>query len=438
MELSLDNKQGRRLLRHLYRPMPWGNVGFGIASNMQVVFRTRIAVVIGRWPACFGLAILLPVALPLHAEDCAAPCLGYAVTTELEADQFFNTHPSEDEGSDLEPAIDAEFTVSPIDRLKLVSVITTEPVLDRSPGDDRVFSSIGTYANRLYGELDFDRLTLKAGKFEPEFGLATHKLDGIYATGLVGAYDNEERWGAESSFTFAALGLSDRLTISAFTTDRTFLSESLFTNRGRTRLSDDGAGNIEGIASLAAVLEGCKGAASSRCYDDGRFGFRLGIRHQKAGHPKEDRIEDAIAPQDETGVLVASTARFDFGDAILRALGELAYFKHFDGEPGDAWIGTVSASLERGPVTAMAAYSCRRNLIAGEPDTIEDLVDLTAAYDLGDNYSIAGEQWTLAAAYGYARNAGGGTAHAVGITVTIDFNGTIGASRKGSDGDAEE
>ena len=39
------------------------------------------------------------------------------------------------------------------------------------------------------------------------------------------------------------------MTASLFTTDRTVLSDSAFTHRGRTALSDGGAGNAEGLAS---------------------------------------------------------------------------------------------------------------------------------------------------------------------------------------------
>ena len=386
----------------------------------------------------FAAVLLAAASSPIHAEDCAAPCLSYDISTELEGIWFFKTNPSVNESSDIGPAIDAEFAFMPVDHLKLVSDIITEPVFDLLPGEDRVFSAIGTYVNEFYAEFDFDPVTLRWGKFEPEFGLATRSLDGIFATDLVGNYDNEERWGAQGSFKFEAMGLSHALTASAFTTDRTFLSESLFTNRGRARLSDGGAGNAGGIASVAAVVDGCKGAETSDCYADGKFGYRLGLRHQKAGHPTPEQIDDGITPRDEMAFLAASTARFEFDDMILRYLGELTYIENFDGAPDDAWISTVSASLESGPMTYMAAYSRQRNLLAGEPDTTEHLVDLTAAYGFGEEYSLAGEKWTLAAAYAYNRNADGVTAHVAGVTVTIDFDGTIGGSDKSAGGGSEE
>ncbi|MGH6854737.1 MAG: hypothetical protein ACREDN_04900, partial [Aestuariivirga sp.] len=45
------------------------------------------------------------------------------------------------------------------------------------------------------------------------------------------------------------------------------------------------------------VFDGCKGAETPDCYADGKFGYRLGIRHQKAGHPTPEQIDDDITPR---------------------------------------------------------------------------------------------------------------------------------------------
>jgi hypothetical protein len=152
----------------------------------------------------------------------------------------------------------------------------------------------------------------------------------------------------------------------------------------------------------------------------------LAVRHQEAGHPTEEEIEEEIVPRDETGFLAAATARFEIDETVLRFLGEVAYFKHFEDNPDDAWFATGGVSVEREPVTFWAAYTRKRNLIAGEPDTTEHLVDLTAAYDLGEEFSLAGEKWMLAAAYRYRRDDAGERDHTVGMKLTIDLEGTIG------------
>jgi hypothetical protein len=257
--------------------------------------------------------------------------------------------------------------------------------------------------------------------------LATEALDGIAATDLVGEYDINERWGAQVTTGFETMGLSQSLTASLFTTDRTALSESLFTNRGRFRLSDGGAGNREGIGSFVAVYDGCKGAEPAGCFDDGEFGYRIGFRYQKAGLATTEQRDEDIKPRDEFGYLGAATARIEIDDeTALRLLGEVAYFRNFEGGSDQALIGTGSLSLERGPVTVMATYSRQRNLIAGEPDTTEHLVDLTASYDFGDERSIAGETWKLAAGYSFEQDEDGERAHTLSLLLTIDLEGSLG------------
>lgn len=73
----------------------------------------------------------------------------------------------------------------------------------------------------------------------------------------------------------------------------------------------------------------------------------------------------------------------------------------------------------------MATYTRRRNLIADEPDTTEHLIDLTAAYDFGEGFSVAGEKWQLAAAYRYREDSESNKDHTIGLKLTIDLEGTV-------------
>lgn len=349
--------------------------------------------------------------------------MGYAISGEVQGDWIREVDGSR--GSDIEPSIDKELTVRPADGISLVSVITTESVLDREIGEDWAFKGIGTYVNSLYADAEFETLRIRGGKFDPDFGLATQRLDGIYATDLLGDYDNDERLGAEGVLHFEALGLPHTVTASAFTTDRTVLSESIFTKRGRVRLSDGGAGNSEGISSVVLVLDGCVGAETPDCFEDGSFGYRLGFRHQEAGHATEEQIEDEITPKDENAYLATLTSRLDLDPVILRLLGEGAYVTHLEDGPDDAWYATASASFAVEPVTFMATYTAKRNLVDGEADTTEHLVDLTAAYVIGEEQSFAGEIWTLAAGYRYFRNDEGDVDHTVGLKLTVDLEGTL-------------
>ncbi len=366
---------------------------------------------------------------PALPEECSAPCIDYAVSVELQDDWIFSSNPSSLESNDLEPTYESVVAFKPFDHFKFVVHTTTEDVLDKLPGENRAFGDIGTYVEELYAEFDFEPLTIRAGKLDPIFGLATAELDGISATNLVDNYDIDERWGGQATVDFEAWGLNQSLAASAFTTDRTVLSESLFTNRGRLLLSDGGAGNTAGIGSFAAVLDACMGAETRECFAEGDFGYRLGFRYQKAGHATEEQTDDDIRPRDELGFLAAATASYEVSEeAILLFLGEAAYFEHFDGSPDDALVGTGSIALEMEPMTYMATYSRQRNLIAGEPDTTDQLFDFTAVYDFGEERSIAGETWTLGAGYSFTKTAEGESSHMLSVLLTIDLGGGIGGS----------
>jgi hypothetical protein len=358
------------------------------------------------------------------AQDCDAPCISYITTVELQNDWIFSANPSSLTSNDLGPSIDTEFHLKPIENLELVTLLTTEQVLDREPGIDRAFSGIGTYVASLYAQFDLNPMSFRLGKVDPaEFGVATNRLDGIHATDLLGDYDLSERWALEAALSFEAFDLSHTLTASLLTTDRTVFSESLFTNRGRLRLSDGGAGNAKGISSFAAAYDVCKGAAAGECWDEGDFGLRLGFRVQEAGHPTEDQTGEGITPKDEYGYLAAAMANIEMDKTKLRLLGEAAYFQHFDDSPDDALYLTASASLEFEPVTLMATYTHLTEFIAGDKNATAHLADLTLQYAFDEDVSLLGETWTLSAGYSYAKSDERQTAHTFSLLATIELEG---------------
>ena len=84
---------------------------------------------------------------------------------------------------------------------------------------------------------------------------------------------------------------------------------------------------------------------------DGEFGYRLGFRHQKAGQPTDEAIEEELTLGSELAYLAAATKSFELDEMTLRLLGEMAYLWHFDGGPNDALVLTGSAVLEVKPWT---------------------------------------------------------------------------------------
>lgn len=368
--------------------------------------------------------------IPALAEECAAPCAGYEATVELQNDWIFGADPSFLRSDVLQPTVEIDLFYAPTDYLRFVSAIITEPVVDPEPGENAVFQGIGTYVGELYAVAKADPFTARIGKFDTVFSLASEVLPGVSSTDLASAFDADERLGGEAVVGFDGFGLNHALAATAFTTDRTILSESLFTNRGRATLADGGAGNTTGLSSFAVTLDGCKGAEKPDCYQDGEFGYRLGIRYQKAGlSPDTGEEEEEEEPQpahgNELAYLAAATRNFDLNGMTLRVLGESAYLKHFDSGPDDALLLTGSVALDVEPFTYVATYTQQRNFVAEGPDTREHLADFEMIYTSGENTPFDRAKWNVATAYTFAQNAEDERTHTFSVRATLDFGGDV-------------
>ena len=371
-----------------------------------------------------GVLSLLAGWGPAFADDCEAPCAGYEISAELQNDWIFSADPSSLTSNNLHPAISADVFLAPTDALKFVASFTTETVVDPLPGISTSFYGTGSYAEELYAILDADPVTLRAGKFNTVFSLASEADPAINAMDIASNIDADERWGAEAVLGFEALDFQHSIAATVFTVDRTSLSNSIFNNRGATTLSDGGPGNIAGIGSAAITLSGCKGAEPSDCYDEGDFGYRLGFRFQRAGHASPDQIEAGIKPVDEFTQLAAATAKFEIGDVTVRLLGETAYVHGFESNPDDALIMTGAAAFEIGPMTYTAAFSRQKTYVKDDVDTIDRLLEVSAVYQAEDDVPFEGASWSAGAAYDYSRDADAQTAHVLSLLLSFTFGGS--------------
>lgn len=366
------------------------------------------------------------------AQDCTAPCLAYSVIGELQDERLFLARPAENQASYLSPILGATLDFRPVDNFSMIGTVTTEAVRDPEPGNDRAFQDIGAYLEELYFEARFDPITFRIGKFSPIFGLATNEAPGFNRAEFSGDYDNEERWAAEAVMSFEASDMQHQLGASIFTVDRTALSESLFTNRGRLRLSDGGVGNTSGLSSAALTLSGCRGAETDECYADGTYGYWMGLRYQKAGAASQDQLDEGTTPRDELAFLAAATTRFEIADeTVLRALSEVAYVDHLAGDPANALIWTGTLELERESMAYSIGYSARQTFIPDAPDEIDHLVDVSALYTFNDDLALLGENWKLGAGYTYRSTAGGETAHVATLRLSFELEGSTGKATMG-------
>ena len=349
-------------------------------------------------------------------DECVGPCLVYTGSFELLAEW---QHPSDSTIANsylLLPTSENNFQFKANDSFSIMANVVSEKVINADPGANQIFSGLGTYVDVLQAQYNFENVSIWGGKIHPAFGRAWDVTPGLHGTELAEAYNLAERIGGGASYSFDAGRFSNTLQASAFTVDRTLLSESIFNNRGRTSLADGGAGNAGGVSSFAVSLDSCIGAETDSCYDEGAFGYQLAARYQKGG---------VGADGNELGFLGSLNKSFAMSDeTTLRLLGEAAWFRNFEGSADNALVFTGSAALETGAKTYSIAYSQQRNLVAGGADTTEHLFDATAMYNLGEGASLAGEKWSLGVGYSLA-SADGENVQTIGLKLSTAFAGNV-------------
>ncbi len=136
------------------------------------------------------------------------------------------------------------------------AALQIEPVTDIRPGERRAFRGEGLYAEELFVQWTDDALTLRAGKFIPTFGRAWYLTPGRFNTVFVSDYEIVEQTGIEISYamTTEAMG-RHAISLSDTMGDRTFLSQSMFTNRGQVHLSDGGPSNTRWPQSVSVAYD---------------------------------------------------------------------------------------------------------------------------------------------------------------------------------------
>lgn len=272
---------------------------------------------------------------------------------------------------------------------------TLEQVRDPSPPENCIFCGAGLYMDTLDVEADVGRWTFTAGKHEPKFGFAWDIAPGIYTGRFAEDYQLAEVIGAGAAYEFDAAFGKHTLAVDTFFADTTFLSESLFTNRGRRRLSDGGAGNTGAFDNVAVTLfgediRGMKG-----------FRYNVGYRHVSAGRGDYG---------DENGVVAGLARETEIGNGVtLGLMAELAYFDNYGGADDDALYTTAGLKLARGPWHGELGGEWRRFRVADDDRLLQASVGYT--FERGYDLSLA-----------YARERAGGANDILGVKLTKCFS----------------
>ena len=132
------------------------------------------------------------------------------------------------------------------DQFSVSSLMSMRQLVDPLDGSRSAFANEGLYAEELYAQWTNQIFKVRAGKFAQKFGRAWYLTPGIYGQNFVSDYQLAEQMGVEASWVFLPYQFGQhQISISDFMADRTFLSESLFFNRGRTNISAGGPGNTK-------------------------------------------------------------------------------------------------------------------------------------------------------------------------------------------------
>ncbi|MBZ0215740.1 MAG: hypothetical protein K8F25_04235 [Fimbriimonadaceae bacterium] len=186
-----------------------------------------------------GISALL--AAPARADESSAdsgemttyPRIEGALLIEIENDHVFRSDDPGTEINDLFTTIELATGIYASQNFSLQTLIVLEPVLDPRPFEDRTFGDHGAYFEELHAQYETDRIRIFAGKFDASFGTAWDAAPGVFGTSFAEDYELVERIGGGVAATFETIYLGSHiLTVNAFFTDTTALSESVFTNTG--------------------------------------------------------------------------------------------------------------------------------------------------------------------------------------------------------------
>lgn len=234
----------------------------------------------------------------------------------------------------IEAALGYAFTES----TSLNATLLIEPI--RDPIDDAFLEDHGFYAEELFFSHDFGPAEVVLGKFNPAFGTAWDVAPGIYGVDFAEDYEITEELGAALVFPFEAGQGAHELTVSVFTADRSFLSESVGNNRGRLHKRDGGVSNTGALESVAIALAG----------EIGNSAYNIGWQHQARG-------QGDASSQD--GVVAGINHEIVAGSIPVSLLAEAAWFDDFDGTKDSAAYATFGIEMPIGPVSASAVYALR-------------------------------------------------------------------------------
>lgn len=327
------------------------------------------------------------------------PSITGTVLIEVQNDYAFESDDPGAEINDLFNTTEAGLALNFNENISVQTLTILEPVRDPTPFDDRFFEDHGGFFEELYLQFEQDGIRLFGGKFDAAFGRAWDAAPGIYGVDFAEDYELVERLGGGGGFTFSHYGVHT-LTGAVFFADTTVLSESVITNRGRTRRSSGGASNTESPESFSLALD------SREIPGLPETALHVAFRHQAEG-----RGDFA----DENGVAVAIERAFALDEGrTLETIVEGVYLDNAFASPDNVYYLTAGAALIDGPWNVALSYTLRHTDLRAGGDFSDHLFQASGGYTFANGIAVN-------AGYRFSEEAGIDT-HIVGVLLAKEFD----------------
>lgn len=283
--------------------------------------------------------------------------LAITIPMELQNDWTARASPGGGERFDLSTKIEPEIAFQATSEVSFLLGVTLEQIRVPDRGEDEAFENQALYVKTLTANYETGPFALYAGKFTPNFGRAWDIAPGIYGDRFAKNYEFAERWGAGGSVAFDGTPAGElALSASIFMTDRTALSDSWITRRGRAKQTDGGPGNTDSPRSFAMALDGGNLPALDS------LSYHLGYIQQAKGEGDTGTLRGLVAGAQVTLPIAGALA--------ATPLLEWAGFDNFNGARGaDRTVWTAAVQFDYGPWQVVTAYAKRD--ISG-PDGLEE------------------------------------------------------------------
>ena len=263
--------------------------------------------------------------------------------------------------------------------------------------EDKIFEDHKLFINKLILSYSTDSgITLYGGKFNPSVGLDYHVFPGIWGYQKAEEYAIVERlgYGIALKQNFEDLG-THKLDVSTFFKDTTSLSNSVITDRGKTKKSDGGVSNTQDFSSYSISLEGKNFFSLSNNFVDG-LSYKLGhAKQSKATKNLGSNSANSSAINDNTA-LTNDEKRSSISlmhksliapNLSMRILTEFMKIEHLTGEDGhDRDYMTTGLDLYYKKFNVGGTYTQETNEAAEEDEAIDDKVyQVSVGYLVNNN-----------------------------------------------------